>query len=1201
VSLEKLELVGFKSFMNPISLEFNKGITAILGPNGCGKTNIVDSVRWVLGERSAHQLRSDKMENVIFNGTQTHKPVGYAKVNLTLNNEKGTFPLEYSEIMITRKIYRSGISEYFINKTPCRLRDIKELFADTGTGSHSYAVIEQEMMDYVLNDSHGERKEMFEEAAGIVKYRMRREEAKRKLKLTQSDLLRLDDIIEELGKQVRSLRYHVGKTKRYKKLKERIREWELLLIRSKLAGFLEEKRTEGTELSKIQQLTGKEMVSTGEKERDAEKRKLELVEMEKNNTEFQDKRYEVRKNIQSVEEKIIQISERRGEMQRRVERAENEIEEAKKRMEKITERIDAVTSECDGVYEKIEGSKVEITGHEKEYEEISFQVDALKNKLTGLKQTQLNFVQDQARLKNDIEHHQSVLGELDSRISVGRDRVLGLEEESGGLSREKEELQSEVVSMQQYLQENKDTRKELSKEADEVRIELSRVDDSLSERKTRLARLNSKYDLYTKMMQEFDGFPSGARHLLKNGSSHIKGPVAELLSINKKFRTALESVLGGMLDAIVVNNFSGAVELVKELETNSLGRARFLVESSDLYEKEEIGKINGLLGKLSSFVKVKGNIKGVGGNFFGKILVFEETEQAVDFISSHSEALSYDAVSLSGVFLRRSGEVYFQGMEENEISLLGRTERVEQIKIEIEGLNSETKSQKKIQNDYIKKQEDIHKRISTLQDEFFVADTNLLNKRDELQEKERNYIMKREKCNLLAKSLEELEKSRNNVLTRLEEVRLSVELQQSSDDASQISSMESDLEKVQIRRDEVENSITLRKVEFASVKGVYEKKKEEIRGLSEMQKQFREVIEQRSVEITSLESESVGNIEKLRIERTIVKDLLESERFFQSKIDDLNDKLEEKRANVSEIEQNLKERQKQKDNLISRENQLKINISSFETKMNDAIDVANDLYGEDYRCYLEGIQIPLSEEEKRVTYDMLVGEKDKLDRLGPVNLAAIEEYDEKKERLDFLESQKNDLINARDELEEAISKINIKARRLFKETFDLVKGYFSETFEILFEGGEATLSLSENSDPLEADIYISARPKGKKLQDISLLSGGERALTSLALLFALYKAKPSPFCILDEVDAPLDDVNVKRFIRMVKSFSDETQFIVITHNKGTMEMADSLFGVTMQEKGVSSVVTVDMKRVEEIISKNNKSSNKIKESVISRN
>jgi len=269
--------------------------------------------------------------------------------------------------------------------------------------------------------------------------------------------------------------------------------------------------------------------------------------------------------------------------------------------------------------------------------------------------------------------------------------------------------------------------------------------------------------------------------------------------------------------------------------------------------------------------------------------------------------------------------------------------------------------------------------------------------------------------------------------------------------------------------------------------------------------------------------------------------------------------------------------------------------------LNDSIDLASDLYGEDYRCYLEGIQIPISEEEKGVTYDMLAGEKVKLERLGPVNLGAIEEYDERKTRLVFLESQKDDLIKAKEELEEAISKINTKARKLFKETFDSVKEYFSEIFKVLFEGGEATLSLGENSDPLEANINISARPKGKRLQDISLLSGGERALTSLAILFALYKVKPSPFCILDEVDAPLDDVNVKRFIRMVKNFSKETQFIVITHNKGTMEMADSLLGVTMLEKGVSTVVTVDMKKVDDILSKNKRLSNEIKESAVSRN
>jgi chromosome segregation protein len=730
---------------------------------------------------------------------------------------------------------------------------------------------------------------------------------------------------------------------------------------------------------------------------------------------------------------------------------------------------------------------------------------------------------------------------------------------------------------------------------------LSDLENLLSEGKTKLARLNSQYDLYTQMIQEFEGFPSGARHLLKNGSTHIKGPIAEILNVDEKFRTALESVLGGMLDAIVVGNFSGALELVKELETKHLGSARFLIESYSGDDKEEVGNINGLLGKLSSFVKVKDSVKGFRGSFFDKILVFKKTEQAVDFIGSYSGRLPYDVVSLSGVFLRSSGEVYYSGMEENEISLFGRSERVEKIKKKIEGLDSEIKSYKNKQSNYIKKQEIIQSKIKILQDEFLVTEDNLSNKRDELQEKERNYIMKREKCNLLAITLEELEGARNDILSQLEEAKLSIEIQQSSDDTLQISSMDSDWEKAQIKRDETESNITQLKVALASFQGEYEKKKEEIRGLQEMQKQFGDVIRRRSVEITSLKSELVESDERLKSERAVVKDLLENERFFQSKIDDLHDKLEEKRRSSSEIERNLKERKQRRDNLVSSENQLKVNISSLETKMNDSIDVANDLYGEDYRCYLEGIQIPLSEEENRVTYDMLAGEKGKLERLGPVNLAAIEEYDEKKKRLDFLVSQKEDLIKAKEELEEAISKINTKARRLFKETFDLVKGYFSETFEILFEGGEAALSLSENSDPLEANINISARPKGKRLQDISLLSGGERALTSLAILFALYKVKPSPFCILDEVDAPLDDVNVKRFIRMVKNFSTETQFIVITHNKGTMEMADSLLGVTMQEKGVSTVVKVDMESIDDIISRNKKKSNKIKESAISRN
>ena len=360
MSLSRLELVGFKSFMSPVSLEFRDGVTAILGPNGCGKTNVVDAVRWVLGEQSARQLRSSKMENVIFNGTQIHKPLGYAVVNMTISNEKGYFPVDYSEITITRKVYRSGISEYFINKTPCRLKDIRELFADTGTGSHSYAVIEQEMIEYVLNDAHGERRNMFEEASGIVKYRMRREEAKRKLKLTEADLLRLDDILDELDKNVRSLKYQVGKTRRYKTLSERIRQWSMIRLRSTLSGLLSEKRVAEEELSKSMDISRHGDDSLGENQKKVEEAKLKLIENEQRNTDFQNRRYEVRRRIQTSEEKIIQYTERKGEAERKIKRAIHEIEEAGVRIEKITGRISGARVEEDVTSEKIALEREEI-------------------------------------------------------------------------------------------------------------------------------------------------------------------------------------------------------------------------------------------------------------------------------------------------------------------------------------------------------------------------------------------------------------------------------------------------------------------------------------------------------------------------------------------------------------------------------------------------------------------------------------------------------------------------------------------------------------------------------------------------------------------------------------------------------------------------------------------------------------------------
>jgi chromosome segregation protein len=460
--------------MAPVSLEFREGITAILGPNGCGKTNIVDAVRWVLGEQSARQLRGIKMENVIFNGTTTHKPLGCAVVNLTVSNERGVFPVDYSEITITRKVYRSGVSEYFINKTPCRLKDIKELFADTGTGSHSYAVIEQEMIDYVLNDSHGERRHMFEEASGIVKYRMRREEAKRKLSLTENDLVRLDDILEELGKQVRSLRYQVGKAKRYKRMKEKIRAGELIRLRANLSKLLGERREVESKLSSTLDISRREGDSLGSMERHVEASKLELQDFERRNTELQNSRYEFRRTIQSAEEKVIQYTERRNEAERRIEKSEHEIGEANSRLAHLAERIASVNAECE------EGSLV-TAAHEEAVARLEGELKGaverekfLKSKLLEVKQTHLDFIQDQMKAKSSLEHYETVLSEIDVRTSGIREEILDLEREAKESAAAREREEGELRSLQEELERVRKERSDLVARATELEDGLRR-------------------------------------------------------------------------------------------------------------------------------------------------------------------------------------------------------------------------------------------------------------------------------------------------------------------------------------------------------------------------------------------------------------------------------------------------------------------------------------------------------------------------------------------------------------------------------------------------------------------------------------------------------------------------------------------------------------------------------------------------------
>jgi chromosome segregation protein len=1199
VSLSRLELIGFKSFMSPVTLEFGEGITAILGPNGCGKTNIVDAVRWVLGEQSARQLRGTKMENVIFNGTQVHKPLGCAVVNMTIDNGRGVFPIDYSQITITRKVYRSGVSEYFINKTPCRLKDIRELFADTGTGSHSYAVIEQEMIDFVLNDSHGERRFMFEEASGIVKYRMRREEAQRKLALTEGDLVRLDDIIEELGKQVRSLRYQVGKAKRYKRVKEKIRQGELILLRRNLSKLLTEKRDADSALASTLDISKREDDSLGIVQKKVEEAKLVLHDLEKKNTGLQNNRYECRRQIQTAEEKVIQYTERRNEADRRIEKAKFEMTEAETRLAKLADRVAAVNAECEEISLGTAGQAETIGRLDGNLKETTERENFVKSRLLELKQTQLDFIQDQVRVKSSLDHFESILGELDERTAQMREEILRLERESKKYASERDQGECELKSTRTHLGEINDERSGLLDAAREVEERLRNTERILSETKTELARVKSRYDLFVRMRENYEGFTSGARYVLKKDDGRIRGPLAELVKVEEKFRPALEAVLGGMLDGIVIETLDDAIGLVKELSERNLGKVRFFVENMG-GEHADAASIPGSLGTLSSHVTVDESSRGLIDRLLGTVCVFDDYESALRSISSE-EIGPLDAVTLTGMYFCRGKGIYFSGASADDASILGRTEKIDEMDSAASRLEKEVSElEMRCEHDRGERQERLTD-ADRLESEATAVEADLAEKGEALKEIERQYFLRKEKCSVLLETLDELEISRTEILSKLEEAKLKLEMKKEFGEGTEAERIEDELVNLQDRKVSLESELTEKRVELAFLEGSLERKREEIRGLMEMEKQFRDIVDHRAEEIGS-SNEEIAQLKVQAVsEREKVKELLERERIYQSELDENNGALEEKRALISDMEKELKVRQSEREEFITRRNELKVTLSSIETRMKDLVDRALEVHGADLGCYLEGAEVPLTEEEQDYTSEILEKERRRLEGIGPVNLAAVEEYEESKQRLDFLLAQKEDLTKAKEELNEAIRKINRRARKQFLETFTIVRKYFTEIFEVLFEGGESDLSLSDHADPLEADVIITARPKGKRLQDISLLSGGERALTALSLLFALYKAKPSPFCIFDEVDAPLDDANIMRFIRMLTKFQDETQFIIITHNKRTMQVANNLFGITMEEKGVSRVVSVDIREVEGVLANRHAAAPDLVETPVSSN
>jgi len=805
----------------------------------------------------------------------------------------------------------------------------------------------------------------------------------------------------------------------------------------------------------------------------------------------------------------------------------------------------------------------------------------MKSRLIELKQTQLDFLHDQMKIKSSLEYYESALSGVERRTAEVREEIVRVEGEAKGLKEAVSEVEARVSELQSQLREEEARKRELHSRISSVSEELAEKSTIVAQKREELAHEKSRYELLKGMLENLEGYSKGTRVLLERGGARVKGPLADLLNVDEKYMPAVVAALNVLLDSVLVDDLKAAEELLGGIKEEGVGTARVVFSSTSQEEHDEGVDFPGMLGRLKDFVNIEEVGEAFSSRLLGKVLVFEDMNSAFRFIEA-SQA-PYDAVTLDGIFISRNGSIFYGRGQQEDISLIGRRERLKGIEETISNLLSGIKSLE-MEIDLLRSErEKLEARSLDTESSIEALREELSRKVEELKEAEKKHIMKREKVSMLLSTLDEMESSRSELLAKIEETRMTLDMQGMTGEEVETADLEARLSETQKEKEQIDARLTDGRLALASLKGEYEKKLQEQKVIIEMQGQFRELVAQRKFEIERANEEIANFSVELEEERAKVASLDEKERDCKARIDSLYSEIEKVREEISGIESELKRKKSERDQIFERQNQYRIRMTSIETRMRDLIDRAKDLYGEDLSCYLEGMEIPLGEEEMQISADDLEKEKKKLESLGPVNLAAVDEYAEKKERLEFLLSQKEDLEKAREELNEAIRKINRRARKLFIETFELIRKNFSETFQILFEGGEADLTLSEGSDPLEADIVITARPKGKRLQDISLLSGGERALTALALLFALYKAKPSPFCIFDEVDAPLDDANVKRFVKMLEKFRKDTQFIIITHNKRTMEVAEQLYGVTMEEKGVSKVVSVDMTEVEDIL------------------
>ncbi len=1207
MELTHLEVVGFKSFYHKTELTFGSGITAIIGPNGCGKSNVSEAIRWVLGEQNARGLRCEKMEDVIFVGTKERAATGMAEVSITFTNSRGVLPLEYTDVTLTRRLFRSGDSEYLINRKQCRLKDIVDLFLDTGMGTNAYSLLERSMVDSILSDRTEDRRFLFDEAAGIMKYKARRKSTLKKLAATETDLIRLEDIVTEVDKQVNSLKRQVKRAEMYQQYSNDLLAVETALAYAKFHQLLAEEKP----LLRQQQDLGDKISGFGvaieSREAEIETLRQQMLGQEENATKARQVLAQMAQETRKLDEELLVNRERQKSLETQITRFDQEREGLKSKVERLkkdsveTERGIAATQEKIGQLQKqFQHIKVERDRATEDTKVHEKQIITIEEKTREILRQRLG-------LENDLKNFKQRAQDLTVQLQQGERQLASMAEERQTRQKELTQLTKDFEEVNKTAQRLTDQIKSRTTEMERKQAQRNELARQEQQDREQAASVKSNLKVLEDLQNRFEGFQKGVRQLMTRpstgsgrGLDGLAGVLADYVSTKPEFETAIEAALGQKVQVIIADKPETILAGIEALQKDKAGQAGFYATDSPLEKGAGVANFSlqvrsdssptevrdsdilreaGVRGVAADLIEAKGPAGDLARILLAQTVIVDDLATAMRINKNYPQ---WDLATLNGETVERTGIITGgHGQQGKDSSLLARKRQIASLSKEAEALQIRL-------SELGQKRSRLEAELNELNQQQKDDQETLNRQRQKATTMERQIQALTFQVGSLDQRQEELsvtvDKQRNEQKLTGEKIRqVDLAFQQAAKESQQaeeaLKTARETLQGVRQKAGQLASQLNKAQIDLISAEGQLEKLQSDLSRIAEARQDAEKIIVRHEQE----GAEARRQIEVLKSRNGVLAISLEErhrkEEDQRKLADELHSVVQTVTNQVQDIEKVIRHVRKEREDAQLKEHEIELRLAHLQQERQN---IKARLL-EEYQADVEAItEAPAAVKDWQTDGGLNVhkGEETALDLrqrlkgLGPVNLMALEEYKTEADRFEFLTTQKKDLEEAKTSLQKALREINKEARERFRTTYEQIRLNFINMFVTLFEGGEADLKIEENVDLLEASIDIIARPKGKKPQSITLLSAGERALTAIALLFAIYLVKPSPFCILDEIDAPLDDANIGRFTKILRELTRHSQFVMITHNKRTMEIADRLYGVTMEEPGVSRLVSV---------------------------